>query len=70
MKTDNRGSETVGPVGHRDLRSDPDAIFAGPNVTKSSGKPRTHFSSFLGFCLTHSKAYQIITSRISRGIHF
>ncbi len=29
-----RGSETVGPVGpvgHRDLRADPDTSFAGPN---------------------------------------
>ncbi len=37
-----RGSETVGPVGpvgHRDLRSDPDTGFAGPNVRERSRKP-------------------------------
>ncbi len=36
-----RGSETVGPVRHRDLRPNPDTIFAGPNVWESSGKPRS-----------------------------
>ena len=34
----NRGSETVGPVGpvgRRDFRSNPDTIFAGPDVRHS-----------------------------------
>ena len=53
-KPTNRGSKTVRPVGHRDLRSDPDTSFAGPNVRERSRKPRMLLSSFLGFCLTHS----------------
>ncbi len=54
----NRGSETVGPVGpvgHRDLRSDPDTSLAGPNVRERPRKPTKLLSSFLRFCLTHRK---------------
>ncbi len=53
-----RGSETVGPVGpvgHRDPRSDPDTSFAGPNVREMSRKIRMLLRSFLRFCLTNSK---------------
>ena len=47
----NRGSETigpVGPVGHRDLRFDPDTSFAGVNVRERSRKPRMLFFHLSG----------------------